>query len=216
MASYPKRIWAFLRGNQGAAEDLGVALEVPPVPWIAEATSDDVAKYAVEVCEKSAAIANEALVSLQSKAATLLTLLMTLAPLAVAIAGVAVSSTVGPTWARLVAFALFSIVVLLLVSSGITAFLASGLLIVGGVNPSRLGDGASERALRIAEADAWYYGAALAMDKGPRIAQDLFQARRLLIIGLLVALVGSPFLAIALNGTEAFTGDRSRSATPKK
>jgi hypothetical protein len=208
MATYRSRLRAFLRGDQFAAEDLGTFEEVGPVAWIAGAEDNEVAKYAVEVSQKAAEQANAALSSLQTKASALLTLLLAITPLAVAVSGLALSSTAGPPWARLAAFGLFVIVVILFISSGIIAFLASGLLIVGGVNPARLSNGpTTEKELRIAEADAWYYAAVLAMQKGPRIAQDLFQARRRLVIGLIVALIASPFFVIARTGTQVVTGE---------
>jgi hypothetical protein len=61
------------------------------------------------------------------------------------------------------------------------------------VHVGRLGSAAgvnTQARLKTDEADAWHYSAQLAFASGTRRAVDLFQARRLAIIGMIVAGIG--------------------------
>ena len=188
MNRYLRRLLAYVLGDQATAEDLADSPNIPDFSWMPDASKDEaLAEYAAEAGRRSAELAEAAVQSLQSKAGSLLTVLLTLTPISFVVTGLALSSTAGPRWARLTAFVLMVSVDLLLAAAAALAFIASGLLITGGLNLDRMrGEGASTLAdLKASEANASHLAAQLSMARGPRLAADLFHARRLVVIAVL-------------------------------
>ena len=103
------------------------------------------------------------------------------------------------SWATIVAFVLFLAADLALVLAAVMSFLAYGLLLTGGSNPARFSDSPAPSIpqLKAAEADAWYFATELAFWVGQRRAQDLFLARRFVVLALVVAVLATPFLGVA-------------------
>jgi hypothetical protein len=116
------------------------------------------------------------------------------------VTGFALASRDGPAWARWTAFALFCSADLFLLGSALLTFLASGLVLSGGLNPARMAEHAPDDTLpgfKAAEADAWYHAFVLAVWNGQRVGLDLFHARRMVVGALMLAGVGTPLLFVA-------------------
>jgi hypothetical protein len=196
------RLWAFLRGDLRAAENMGDLPAVPPVAWITHAATDEqLAQYALEAARRSAEDAQAAVKGIQDRAASLLTLLIGLVPLMIA----AIALTSPPSGApvgRLGALVLYSGAGLMLVAGIVMAALSTGLTLGGGLNLSRLGrsGGSALAALKAEEADAWHYAAVLAMESATRKASDLFRARQLMLWALTFAIVGTIVLGVSVGG----------------
>lgn len=211
------RLWDYIRGRQMEAEGLADAPDIGDFTWIEHARSSrELAAYALEAARRSAEAAQAAIASLQTRAGSLLSMLLTLIPVSIVVTGLALSSTAGPRWSRFVAFALMTSVDIALVLSAMLAFIASGMLISGGLNLDRMarGEKPSIDELQAGEANAWHLAAQLSMWQGPRIARDLFHARRLAIVALLLAIVASPFVVIARSGDQVITGKVPASPSP--
>lgn len=197
---YVRRIGGFIWGDQDAAEDLDQSPNPSVVEWMQQA-DEDVVDYAREVSKAGFERADEALKGLQSKAGTTVTTVLTLAPIAFGVTGVALASTGEPDAAKWVGFVLFCLVDVSLVGAGLLAFLASGLVLSGGVNPANLPTRAPNQkvhGLKAAEADAWYYAMVVTNWSGKRVATDLFHSRRLVIGSLLLSALAVPFVALGL------------------
>lgn len=210
LKTYFRRLWAYIRGQQMEAENIADAPAFDDFVWSEEARADpDLAEYALEASRRSADAAGAAVASLQSKAGSLLTVLLTLMPLAFVGTGFALSSTAGPRWSRLVAFILMVLTDLALVVAAVLAFVASGMLLSGGLNMDRMPwEGSSTLpGLQTSEANAWHLAAQLGMWQGPRVSMDLFHARRMVVIALVLATTATPFIVIARSGDQVFTGE---------
>ena len=197
------RALAFLSGDLKVAEGLDERPDYPPVPWItASATNEADATYALEAAIRSASDAASSMKAIQDKAASLLTIILGLFPLAIAGTVLVVPSGRGISWTRVTAFVLFAACDLCLIGAAVMAFLSAGLVLAGGSNLARFTSkpAPTAAALKAAEADAWYFAAGLAMWSGHRKATDLFTARRLVVAALVVALLAAPFIFLARSG----------------
>lgn len=200
-----RRLWAFLRGNMDAAEDIGTHPNVPPVPWIEQGaliTSEDVAGYALEAARRSAEDAKAGVEGIQSRAASLLTLLIGLVPLLIAAIGLAAPHG-QQALLRLVALLVYVGASFALVTAIVMAALATGLTLGGGLNLARLnksGTTPSLARLKAEEADAWHFAAMMAMEAATRKARDLFRARQLMLWALILSIVGTILLALSVGG----------------
>jgi hypothetical protein len=141
------------------------------------------------------------LASLQTKADATIKLVLTLAPIGFAVTGFALASDGEPDWAKWIGFVAFCGVDVSMVASGLLSFLATGLVLTGGVNPAALPTRAPDdtiTGLKASEADAWYYAMVVTNWSAKRVAIDLFHARRMIIWSLVLAALGSPFLSLGL------------------
>lgn len=197
------RALAFLLGNFKVAEGLDERPDYPAVPWITDSATDEAdATYALEAAIRSASDAASSTKAIQDKAASTLTIVLGLFPLAIAVTVLVVPSGRGISWTRVTAFVLFAACDLCLIGAAVMAFLSAGLVLAGGSNLARFTSepAPTTAALKAAEADAWYFAAELAMWSGHRKATDLFTAHRLIVAALVVALLASPFIFLARSG----------------
>ena len=197
---YLQRVGAYLRGDQALAESLESSPNPDAVPWMQDTGSKSV-EYAREVAKAGFERADASLVSLQAKADATVKLVLTLAPIAFAVTGFALASDGDPEAAKWAGFAAFCVVDMCLVGAGLLSFLASGLVLTGGVNPAVIPKRAPDdtvEGLKVSEADAWYYAMVVTNWSGKRVAVDLFQARRLVVWALLLSALGSPFVSLGL------------------
>lgn len=197
---YVQRVRGYLRGDQACAESLDDSPNPDPVGWMQD-TDPERVDYAREVAKAGFERADAALVSLQAKADATVKLVLTLAPIAFAVTGFALASDGDPEAAKWFGFVAFCFVDVCLVAAGLLSFLASGLVLTGGVNPEVMPKRAPDdtlEGLKGSEADAWYYAMVVTNWSGKRVAADLFHARRMVVWALLLAALGSPFISIGL------------------
>jgi hypothetical protein len=180
---YPLRMNGFVLGDQVMAEDIAHSPNPQVVKWMQEAKdSTDLVDYAREVSRAGFDQADAALKGLQTKAGSMVTTVLTLGPIAFAVSGVGLASLGETGWAKWSAFILFCLVDLSLVGAGLLAFLASGLVLTGAVNPENLlrrAPSTSVNGLKLAGADSWYYAMVVTNWSGKRVATDLFHSRQL-------------------------------------
>lgn len=198
---YMQRIWGFLWANQTGAESLEGAPNPAVVEWMQRTDGTELADYARDVARAGFDRADDSLVSLQTKADATTKLVLTLAPIAFAVTGIALASGGEPDWAKWIGFILFCGVDVCLVASGLLSFLASGLVLTGGVNPATIPKRAPTNdviGFKASEADAWYYAMVVTNWSAKRVGIDLFHARRMVIWALLLAAFASPFISLGL------------------
>jgi hypothetical protein len=196
------RVLAFVTGDQLGAEDLVNYPDVPRPLWLDRAAKDEhLASYALEAAIRSAERANLGLSSIQEKATSFLGSLLIVIPIGLAATGFVVPKTLDLV--RVASLLLAVLGDVFLVSAAFAASFAAGLVIAGGLNIAILDpeNTAEVPALQASEADAWHYSAVLARESGRRRAFDLFQARRLALLG--VVFVGAAVLVSIVAGTLA-------------
>jgi hypothetical protein len=200
MKDFAKRLIAYLTGNLRVAEGLSDMAKVPSVPWITDsAQTDAAADFALESAQRAATDANASTKAVQDKAGSLMTIILTLFPLAVAVTVLVVPAKAGESGSSLVALVLMMLADFLLACAAVFAFLASGLVFLGGWNPSKVkgGEKATLAQIKAEEADAWYFASEVAMWSGKKKADDLFTARRFVVGALIFAVLAAPFLYVA-------------------
>lgn len=140
--------------------------------------------------------ASEGVKRLQEKSSGLLTLVLTLAPLAAAGAGAAFAFASEGHSTGWVGGGFLVLSVILLALAALNAFLGAGSISAGALNMSRMSDSPNPSlvTLKAAEADAWQAAVAIAMDNAQRRALDLFAARRFLVLAVLSGTIGSAML----------------------
>jgi hypothetical protein len=194
-AAFLKRLCSFLKGRFDTAENLGDLPEVDDVPWISASSKEPAkAEYALLAALRGFTEADKTVQSIQAKATTLLTTVLALFVLAGA--ATILPAKVGQPWPAYAAFAFFVLTDLALLGAAVACFFASGLVLAGGLNLNRLAEGveASVETLKAKEADAWYYATQIAFWSSHRKAQDLFLARRLVVLALVSAVIGAALL----------------------
>jgi hypothetical protein len=209
------RALAFLSGDFKVAEGLDERPDYPAVPWItASATDEAAATYALEAAIRTASDAASSTKVIQDKAASFLTIILGLFPLAIAVTVLVVPSGRGISWTRVTAFVLFAACDLCLIGAAVMAFLSAGLVLTGGSNLAKFTSkpAPTAAALKAAEADAWYFAAELAMWSGHRKATDLFTARRLIVAALVVALLATPFIFLARSGVPSVSTPKPKTS----
>ncbi len=186
-------------GNQGAAEDFPPYADIPGEQWIDQSASDPAkADYALEVARRSADATSASVTSIQNKAASLTTLVLGLAPVAIGVTALAIGDIPDSPVAGITSFVFFLASVVLLLVAAVRGFLCSGAVIVGAVNARRLAPSASSvPALKVQEADAWLFAADLGLRAIERRNRDLFAARRAVIWAFVLATLATPLLVIA-------------------
>lgn len=194
MPSEWRRLWAFLTNDLVTAEGLNRPPPLDPPAWVTRANSDPAtAKYALEASVRSAHFANSAVDYLQTKANSMVSLLLALIPIAAVGTSFAVSRRAGGVlgWASIV---LFIAIDFLLARAAVLSFLAAGPIISVGTNLRRLSEmqnpGLAE--LAAGEAMAWHASAEVAMYTLTAKSRDLFAARRFATIAVVIALIAGP------------------------
>jgi hypothetical protein len=197
------RLVSFLRGDMVGAEDLaGYPPKITPPVAVRAATDAPLATYLVELARHTSDRADAVLTSVQTKASAFLTLVVAVLPFELGAAALLVPA-VKDSPARWLAFGVAIVSVLLTVAAAIMASLASGLALTGSVNLSYMEVAGQKKTLgelQSSEIDAWNHAALLTLESSRRKASDLFRARQLLLLAVLVALVALAILAIAVRG----------------
>lgn len=205
------RFLAFLRNQADQAEALEPPASLPTPDWIKRAAIDDKeATVALDAATRSVELAQGAVSGLQDKAASHLTFTLALVPFALAATGLSLRPGEPTTVPLLIAFLGFLLADVALVVSAAFAALASGLVLAGGISLDRLGELADKlspgkrgpAALKAAQAEALRYAAQVSYASGVRVAQDLYEARRMTVIAVLLA-TASMALLVGATGVEA-------------
>jgi hypothetical protein len=200
-----KRLLAFLRGDMHAAEDLSgyPKFAMPPIAVIAM-KDEKLGEYLVGVAkdsrERTDAMAN----GLADKASTFLTLVIGLFPLFVGAVALAVPPNEAPPlrWISLLLLAAASISLAL---GAIWAAFGAGMMLTSAINLGFIQTKKPiDRAQLLAdEAATWNHTSLLNLEGGRRRAADLFQARRMTVVALLLAAAGIVALMWSVGGHPA-------------
>lgn len=207
------RILAYLWNDPKRAEGLDAPAPGPVPKWILQAAGDDdLAEQAVAIALKSQELAESGVSSLQDKAASHLTLLLALVPIALGVSTLGIPAPGSTDIGRWGAFILLVAADVALLVSIILATLAAGLRLGGGIGLDGLGELADEiapkapmkSAIQAAEAEALRYAAALAYASGSRVAADLYASRRFLVLAAMAASIGLMVLVGSAGGLGVF------------
>jgi hypothetical protein len=214
-----KRLLAFLRGDMTRAEDLSGYPKIESPPVIIRARTDKklgelLLAAASEARDRTDAI----LAGVQTKASGFLTLVIGLFPLFLAAIALAVPPETA-NWVRWLAFATLAAAAIALAGSAIAAALASGMGLTASLNLAYLEkEGEQSKTLErltADEAETWNYASVLNLETSRRRARDLFRARQLAVVALLLAGLGITTLLASVGGRPSLlvTDPASASAT---
>jgi len=205
MRTLINRALAFLRGDQEEAEGLTGFPAVGRPAIIDSVSSTEELKLLLEAAERSATKADEALKSIQDKAASFATLLIAILP--IAFAGTAFAIAIHE---RHEGALMFGAIVVFLVGDGlltlaaVIAVVTTGLAYSGWVSIARVdetgphADGVDN--LRADIADAWHFASMTAAESSTRKGRDLFAARRAAAAAFLMFLLAFVLIAFAAGG----------------
>ncbi len=187
------RLWAFVRGDMMAAEDLDGYPDFSTPAIMARARTDEIlADYVVRVAIEERDRADGVLSGVQARAGSFATLATGLLTFAVAATAVALPPS-GADLLRWLSFGLLVVTVGLLLGATLMASLSTGMGKTSSVNLERVeatGSAKTSAELKADEASVWHYAAILDEETSHRRAIELFRARQLTFLALGSAVIG--------------------------
>lgn len=200
-----RRVVAFVLGDMVAAEGLSgyPKFEMPAIAVVAR-TDEKLGEHLVGLAKDSRDRTDAIVNGLADKAASFLTLVIGLFPLFVGVLALSVPPE-DANIARWIAFALLAISLVALGLGAVRAVLATGMMLASTTNlayikPEDLPTAAERLASEAADLN---FAAILNMEAGLRRARDLFQARRLTLIAVVLAAAGVTALVASVGGHPA-------------